>query len=87
MKTPAGSVAAYAPPSRGPFRCDTCEYYVQKNRCERAEVVKELGDAGKGLAKVEPSGCCNYHDKKNDDVVVEHNVRSKTVATMRGHAA
>ena len=66
MKTPSGAVAAYAPESEGPFRCDHCEY--QKNlQCHRPEVVKELTGRKQSernySVKVEAGACCNFMEK------------------------
>ncbi len=64
-KTPDGGVAAYQPPSEGPFKCANCEYFVAPGNCQRPEVLAEVGDAdGDGLADVEAEGCCNYYSKK-----------------------
>lgn len=64
--TPAGAVAAYLPPSEGPFRCDNCEYYPSEGRCRKPEIIKELGAIpGTKLARVEAAGCCNFYDKKD----------------------
>lgn len=64
VKTPPGGVAAYAPPSEGPFRCGLCEYSNDDaTECEKAEVVKERGGKGAKYAPVAPFGCCNYFEK------------------------
>lgn len=67
-KTPAGTVAAYAPPSDGPFKCADCEYVNGQADCRRPEVVAEFKALNKiprtaTLAPVEFNGCCNHYEK------------------------
>lgn len=64
VKTPPGGVAAYAPPSAGPFRCGLCEYSNETaTECNKPEVIKERGGKNAKSAPVAPFGCCNYFDK------------------------
>lgn len=65
IDTPENTPAGYQPPSQGPFRCDNCEYFSGGYKCNKPQVVKELG-AIPGFpdkAKVEPDGCCNFFEK------------------------
>lgn len=62
-ETQPGGVAAYMPPSEGPFECDNCQFYSDPNGCTKPEVIQELGPNAKGLADVEPDGCCNFFKK------------------------
>lgn len=65
VTTPPGGVAAYAPPSAGPFKCANCEYFDGKGHCNKPEVVKELGGRN-GVADVEAGACCNFFQKRSD---------------------
>jgi len=49
----------YMPPSKGPFRCGGCEYFVEKNSCKKV------------LGFIEPNACCNLFepaDEERDEV-------------------
>lgn len=48
----------YLPGSRGPFRCDHCEYYVEAYRCGHPEIIKLRQGA------VEPDGCSDFFQSK-----------------------
>ena len=66
-QTPDGAVAAYAPPSAGPFMCANCEYY-DHTQCHRDEVIAEFKRL-RGLrmsataAPVDAAACCNFFEK------------------------
>jgi hypothetical protein len=68
-QTPDGAVAAYAPASAGPFRCDRCDYFTDQRECRKPEVVTEA-KALRGLgrtalrASVDPGGCCNFFEPR-----------------------
>jgi hypothetical protein len=64
VQTPAGAVAAYAPPSAGPFECEHCMFFAEKtDDCSKPEVIKELGANKHGMATVDAHGCCNFFKK------------------------
>lgn len=64
VDTPAGAVAAYAPPSAGPFECEHCRFFDREtDDCSKPEVIKELGANKRGMASVESHGCCNFFKK------------------------
>lgn len=68
-KPPAGSVAAYAPASEGPFMCSHCEYINPRSECRKPELVAEAKalrnlDRTATVAQVESAACCDFFEKR-----------------------
>lgn len=65
---PMGSPRAEYLPSRyGPFACHNCQHFKWPHLCDHPEVIEDAkAKAGslkigpRGLAVVEPGGCCEY---------------------------
>jgi hypothetical protein len=63
IKGEAGT--GYESGSKGPFRCDNCEYFYagacsQMIMCKMSRLSRDAG----GMVKVDPAGCCEYIDRK-----------------------
>lgn len=49
----------YMPPSKGPFRCGGCEYFLEPHACSKV------------FGHIDANGCCNLFepaDESSDDV-------------------
>lgn len=64
---PGVAKPVYMRASKGPFRCDHCEYYRSANRCDN-KVIIERAKKGldeltfeDGLAVVEPGSCSDEY--------------------------
>lgn len=57
----------YEGPEDGPFSCSTCEYFRPgENSCGQKDFMEKSKrpKTSEGRIKVEPKGCCIYHEKK-----------------------
>jgi hypothetical protein len=63
----------YMPESDGPFRCDHCEYYPQRDRCNNRIIFgyAERGERGLSkdmivgnLVKVQPGSCSDEFERR-----------------------
>jgi hypothetical protein len=60
----------YMPGSKGPFRCDNCEYYISKNTCNQSKIINYAKKGMFGLtmigenARVDPNGCSDEFKRK-----------------------
>ena len=63
----------YMSGSEGPFKCGNCEYYIANNACNETHIIALAKDGKFGLsmngphAKVDPNGCSDYYEKRNED--------------------
>jgi hypothetical protein len=64
---PTGTHAAkYSPAKDGPFRCDGCTHYAEKDSCNHPVLMadEEMTKNEHGDAVVDDGGCCMYFRKK-----------------------